>query len=518
MYVRNLLTAGDYVTLIPFGILVTLQYDDNGKIQSVYNGPDNQSREVTDTLLPTMLSENMMPRSIGIKDGTSWVTGVLYSSSATYSDEGAIPECFQDSLIQEFLAAPEDFSFKAASISSLAAVYRGAVNVRQWLTNAKFDLLPGYAVPYEVDDDKFSDMIEHSVQDTLGFPRLSGYIVYRQGEPAYEPINWKMVNVDKLDEFYDPFGTLYAKVTTKHDGDLTLSWGDVVKHSIYPGTMIILCDGDVVDAFMPTGSSPVRSHSVTCPVCGNIYQVNLDGRTMCSDARCNSRLYGSTNRFLRQLKLPEITHMQYVKFTNEYGNNYTVQNILESDEYAEMPVIASIYNVLRAVIPTEVVPIDSMLLAKITADCHNSESTVEYYLTHPEKITVQDPSAAVFKRWLADPTNVGEVVAALHNPHITIDDNDKRFEGDPTMRSLRILLTGTFQHGSISEVAQILRSYAAKIVYTIDEANTLLIGDISEDVQANWIREMQSRGNTVVYESKFFDAYDIDSDLRENLV
>lgn len=519
MYVRNFLAAGDYVTLLPFGVLTTLQYDDEGRIQKVFNGPSSESEDVTDKLLPTILSENLVPRSIGIKNGTSWITGVFYSPEASYSDIGELPDCIQAEAISDFLQYPGKFTFKASYVHSLAAVYRGAVGVRQWLTSAKFDTLPGYSISFEMDDDKFVEMVEHAVQDNLNFPCLSGYIVFRQGEPHYQSLEWKLDKVDDIKMFYDPFGTLYSEIELSSGDKLSVNYGEVVANRICKGCSIITANSEIVHAYSVDRELPVIPSTVACPVCGNQYKVNLDGRTMCSDRHCNSRLYGETNRFLRQLKLPEVTHLQYTKYTQDVGASYRVQDILDMEEYSEMPITASLYNLLRSIVPTDVVPIDSPLLAKFTAECHNSETTVEYYLTHTDKLlsTLGD-AAHKLCIWLADDNNCKDIVNLLHNKHIKIDDVDKKFDGDPIMRSLRILLTGTFAHGSISEVSQILRSYAAKIVYTPEEANILIIGDISEDIRSNWIRKMEALGGSVVTESKFFESYDIDSDLRENLV
>ena len=133
MFVRNFLTAGDFVTLLPFGLLTTIQYSDKGKIEKVFIGADHSGQDVTKELLPTILKSNLVPRSIMIQGGTSFVTGVFYIKDFTLAS-GNIPDCVNSSFITAISESPNNVKFYAGSVSSLAAIYRGAVNVRRWLT------------------------------------------------------------------------------------------------------------------------------------------------------------------------------------------------------------------------------------------------------------------------------------------------------------------------------------------------------------------------------------------------
>ncbi|MBQ3184550.1 MAG: hypothetical protein IJB54_01060, partial [Firmicutes bacterium] len=83
MFVRNLLRPSDFVTLVPVGMPTTLQYNDTGMLEKVYWGYTPETREdlssrmlsaakITDEVKP-------FPFKIPLKEGTTWIMGVLYS-------------------------------------------------------------------------------------------------------------------------------------------------------------------------------------------------------------------------------------------------------------------------------------------------------------------------------------------------------------------------------------------------------------------------------------------------------
>ena len=56
MFVRNLLQAGDHVTIVPAGVRITLQYDTNGRVEKVYTRFNENERILHSELLVPLLT------------------------------------------------------------------------------------------------------------------------------------------------------------------------------------------------------------------------------------------------------------------------------------------------------------------------------------------------------------------------------------------------------------------------------------------------------------------------------
>ena len=80
MFVRNLLQAGDFVTVIPAGIRVTLQYNEHGSIEAVYSGY-KEDKVLHPEMLTSIIESSDIPNHISIQGGTSFVYGCLYTNS-----------------------------------------------------------------------------------------------------------------------------------------------------------------------------------------------------------------------------------------------------------------------------------------------------------------------------------------------------------------------------------------------------------------------------------------------------
>ena len=80
------------------------------------------------------------------------------------------------------------------------------------------------------------------------------------------------------------------------------------------------------------------------------------------------------------------------------------------------------------------------------------------------------------------------------------------------------MITGTFNHGSKEEVKSILESYSATVVFNMnDNVQCVIIGDMLEDTNGVAVKHAKDNRIPIMTESKFFDQYDIDKDMAENL-
>ena len=93
MNVRNFLAPGDFVITVPAGFNVTLQYDENGVIQKLLTGLDPESGcELPDELLHAILPSGIIPNSIPVVQGTSWISGVFTHPGVLSNRSGVVPD------------------------------------------------------------------------------------------------------------------------------------------------------------------------------------------------------------------------------------------------------------------------------------------------------------------------------------------------------------------------------------------------------------------------------------------
>jgi len=520
MFVRNFLTAGDFVTLLPFGLLATIQYSDKGKIEKVFIGADHSGQEVTKELLPIILKSNLVPRSIMIQGGTSFVTGVFQIKDFTLAS-GNIPDCVNSSFITAISESPNNVKFYAGSVSSLAAIYRGAVNVRRWLTGSKFELLPGYPVPANLTEDTFVKMVEQS-RLPFSLPEVFGYLVFHQGMAQYHSLGFKLVQVmEEPTHFTNGLGQIWCDIFVDglNDPKLTVPYGVCAKYNIHAQDFILLDEhGEILKSYSVGQTSSSYPTTLVCDVCGKVIPVNLNGETKCTNMHCGSRLYTATNRFLERLGLPEaISYEKYKALVKKTGKLYTILDVLDEPEYKDRTFDVTLNNLLIGVLPYTI-PIT--LINKFCEFCSNSPASVEYYLSYPEVLSREFSGYGKIDQltdWAADPENLNILNHVLQDTRIHIVSSAKKFEGAPTLRNWRILLTGEFSHGPQQEIQRILRSYSAEIVYKPEDANCLIIGDIGENLNGSFIHQMKSANKKVFKEFDFFRLYEIDDDLRANL-
>lgn len=525
MYVRNLLTAGDYVTLVPIGLPLTLQYDENGMLEKVYHGNNTEGRNLSDKLLGCMRRNETAPVRIPITKGTTWVQGVLYTNT-TYSTAGDLPMCIAEDIIRDYPLHPEAFNFFAGHVESLATVFQGATPIRRWLKIANFHLLPGFIASANLDRGEFLRICQ-AIEFPFKFPLVTDYIVYRKSEVLYFNTGMKQFTVDQVSRCLDTNGYVKAEITARvadSNGSpytFKIPYGNAAEYNLETGSLVVQ---DIYDniVWMQNDSPKSKRYKgdLVCPVCGNSYPIVLHGDTCCTDEHCMSRMYPRVEKLLNMLQLPALGVDEY--FAAVKRKELTcIPDVLVWGVYANMHVKTTYSKLLQGIVPVECVP-NGDLLVSLCHACNNSRATLEYYLKHPDKmmtnLDLPEAAAAKFGKWIHDPYNLSDVMTLLDHPNFEFELQNKKYDGAPIFRGKKIMLTGRFQHGDLAEVEAILSSYAASVTTKLeDDVDCILLGAIPEDIDGHAIRGARRKHISVIREKEFFDMYEIDDDLQHVL-
>ena len=79
-------------------------------------------------------------------------------------------------------------------------------------------------------------------------------------------------------------------------------------------------------------------------------------------------------------------------------------------------------------------------------------------------------------------------------------------------------MTGKFLHGSFDEIKSIFASYSAETTRVFNSSvNCLVIGDTKEDINGSIIMQCRKINLPIFGETEFFNKYEIDADMSENL-
>lgn len=521
MFIRDFLTAGDYITLVPIGLMLKVQYNDSGMIEKIYNWLDGT--DYTKEFLSIILDNDTIPRKLPIVDGTSWVYGVLLNPESTILTTGDVPDCVTSSIVSHFKRNPEVHKFYAADVTSNAKVFKAAVSTRQWLISAGFETLAGFIMPAEMTEDNFVH-VANLAKSPLPFPRISGYYVFHNGRSAYHKLGFKQHSVSAVKQHVDINGRIYGRVIHE-SGEFEVDYSEVVKHNIQPNSLI-LCgeDDEVLWYHAPSVNAAPRPTKIPCPICGKMLLVKLDEITQCSDPHCNSKLFSKVNQLLSTLGLETLSFSDYRVLTAQYGPDFSVVDALNDVRHeSKFPMKVSFPTLLRAIIPYAVISeSDTSVISAICNRCNNLNSTIEYYLLHPDKLASSDIFAGLrlnsLVMWLSDEQNQSDLTTLINSSRFEIVGAARKFEGAPIFRSNTIAITGQFMHGSYQDIVAILQSYSATVVSEFSpNLMCLVIGDMQEDVNGHLVKECRFHHVPVVSESEFFAKFDIDSDLIENL-
>lgn len=528
---RNRLSAGDYLIPLPEGIGITLQYDDKGVIKNVLSGYESTGtyENITKDMLSELISNKLVPNVISLKNGATYVEGILYTEDVCY-DPGELPDCIQETLREKFISDPTKFKFYAITVRSLAAMFRGSVAIRQWLTFSKFNLPPGYLIPtrFEGTDDNYLQVLEDLVGGNkyiFKYPLIPEYVLFHNQDIKHGKFHLIQIKLSSVKKTVSRSGVISAELRSDSmDGSIVVPYSDVIQYDLQKNSDIIL---DEYDNILYSHNNKIRkskgSERITCDFCGKLIDVPKVGTVMCSDPNCNSRLYPRVSQFLSTLNLPVVSYDRYKEIIKEQGVGFAVPDILTVDEFEDLKIDVSLRTILRAIVPMYIEP-DTNYVNLLCNSCNNAVDTLEYYLSHTSKLEfdlgkdVATRCSYIINWFDQYPENLVDLKTALHDKHINIVDSDKRFDGPPIFRGKSIVLTGTFYHGSQEDIESILKSYGGTVVPDFKhKVDCVIIGGLQEHIDGSIIREARNLRIPIFEEYQFFSEYDIESDLAENL-
>lgn len=519
MFARNL-QAGEYVTLVPLGLPITIQYSERGPVDKVYTGhEENQWKDVTNPVLTKMLINKQIPNHANTNGRICYVRAVLYSSELQFN-RGIIPNCVMDKYLQAYMDDPNRFSVYAGDMHGIYdTVNMTAVATNQWLVMNQFATLPGFVIPTEFDESKFESMAKRNFP--FRYPLIASYIVFhRDSSVTYPKTGLTMFQVDSVKCVVDQCGNILGDVKEKSSDTVhSVPYPQVVHNDIQKNSNVV-CNSEGNFIYV---QNEIRANKlprkITCSSCGKQLIVpSANVRSFkCEDPQCNSVLYPRVVQMLNTLGLPTMSFDRYTEVTKEIGNIFGILDVLELDEYKDTEIEVTLEDAARAIIPKDVLP-GSQQIKELCIGCANSEEAYIYYVTHPETI-VSDLglNKNAFSRliaWLNVPENSSDCVELLHLSNVQLIKTKKHIDGSPIFRDKKIYITGTFFHGTTEDIISILEGYSATVYTKFDQSvDCVVVGDVPENVNGHAIGESKKLNIPIMEESDFFSTYRIDSDI-----
>lgn len=514
MLVRNFLKAGCYATVVPVGVPLTIRYGDTGLIEQVIHGY-NTSEEGDAMLLDKFIADNTVPRTIPC-EGTTWIHGILFTHDMIITQhQGTI----SDRLLQKFMNSPSGFDFFAGAVTATSKEFPNSTAVAQWLGLAKYKVLPGFIIPSDLTPEKL-DAVINLPGYAFDYPLVDGFWVWENGTCEYHSNELNMIEVADVMDIVEPqSGKALVSLTLASGNQCTVDYYEAKKFDIHPGDCLLEdYTGTLLYNFMrPQYAGPIYFE---CAACGNKFVLGPDTLARCNNAHCTSTMFPAVSTFLSILGFESASYEEYRQMIDTCGMVFMLPDILELPKYQDVVQDCTMYQILEATIPSKYVPQNSKLFGSLLQDANNNVKTVLYYLQHFDRYlqTSHYNVDCNIQTWVDDPRNLLELQSVIDNPHIHIVGEGKKFEGAPIFRGKKILVTGRFLHGSFEDIQSIFASYSAETtkVFTSD-VNCLVIGDTREDLNGGIIMQCRKMNLPIFGETEFFNKYEIDSDMLENL-
>ena len=524
---RNRLSAGDFLVPLPIGYPLSLKYDENGVLTQVLKGYESPyTEDVSVTFLYALINDHIVPNRIALRKGTTYVSGILYTGSKLVGS-GKLPECkFQD-IIDKFKESRDGFRFFAISVRSLSAVFKGAVPIRQWLTFSKFRVPQGSLLDEKSSGNISTYLFEHNTSNiwnniNFKFPRIPEYAVFTSNGVNYGSFDILEYTVKSTKRVTLDSGVIDCKISFNECKDpMVVPYSEAVKYNIQKGTTLIY-DSNLNILYSDYKSATMLSNQIMCSVCGKIIHVPKSGVTICSDVNCNSRLYSRVKQFLVDLHLPYVSYTRYQEICQAKGLDFHVPDILDVEEFQDTKLKCTAYEVLRAITPNYIMSDDNLLL-QFCNTCKNASETIQYYLQCPQDIQVDISSdieygIASMVKWYSNEDNMKDLIRVFHHDRIEIISENIEFNGAPIFRNKNIVITGKFVHGNYDFISSILRGYGGSVQDTVDSTtDCIIVGDMLENISGHTIKEGHKYDVPIMSESEFFNRYEIESDIAENL-
>ena len=519
MFVRNLLQAGDHLTVVPAGIRVVLQYSEKGSLEATYVG-HGDDQILHNELLTPILSSGEVPTHLPIVKGTSYVYGCLYSNDV-YKVEGKLTNAVESYCLSQYLQDPSKFHFFAGHIQSYAVGMNSPITIQRWLKTMNFNILPRFLIPTHLTEDTFANMVNTSSYP-FKFPRIMSYILFRNGKYEFVSTNLYQVVVKNIQKYSSYDGYILADISGQDLGPLNVSYADVVNWNIHKNSILLINeDSEILDCSNDFASKTKVSRSITCEYCGKLIQVpEKSVRFTCQDEHCVSVMFNRVSRMLTALGLEPVSSEDLKKFAQTEDNIISLPDVLEMDAFKDVKINVRASQLLSAAVPSSIIPRSSDWVV-FCNKCNNSVESILYYIRNSDKMMSDlNLDTAIYRKlydWFQKPENVIDVVGLFESSHVCVESTGKRFDGAPIFRNKSIYITGEFQHGSSEDIKAILSSYSAEVY---DQFNTavdcVIIGGLHEGVSGKAIQKAKMMKIPIFEEAEFFEKYDIDADVASS--
>ena len=519
MFVKDRLAGGDRISPIPLGLQLALEYNDKGALRKVYSNYD-KTQDISKDILQGLITNSTVPQVITVKNGTTWIYGVLYTQNVVNSKStGLLPHAVVDDYIVAYRDTPENFQFLAGYAESLAVNFTDPNSTQNWLNMSGFQCLPNYLMPGDITESKFEQIVSKSeFTFTYSGPLITDIVVFRQNKYHTVSTNLIQQQIIGINKFIDVEngGNIFAGVVYAADLSYFVPYSTSVEYDLKKGDMIIY-DGDDAQSILYNyrlGSTivDVRNIKDSCPTCGKLLSLETD-TVRCSDVHCPSVQYPALCQFLKTLNLPTIHVDTYAEIVKD-RIAFSVLDIFDSVEYNSVTCDVTISTALRSIIPNYILP-NAKSIESLVDRCNSSVPTVEYYIQNPDKMLSElhlDKNIYTkFSNWFqSDKQHIDDVVAVLHNPHISIISNTRQYAAKQLLDGKDVYTTGKFEH---SDIQHILCYYGATIVDDYVGADIVVIGDVLEDINGAAVNFAKTHNREILTEIALFHQYDVAADI-----
>lgn len=521
MEIKNFLTSGDYCVPIPLGLDIQITYNGNSTISEIaILNTRTDEKEVVNDFIPTFIKERLAPVKINIELGTTTVRGVLaVEGQHAYMFSGSVDD-IKDVVLEDIKAHISDYKFYAYHVWSGAANFKGSQITKKWLLMSGFNVLNGFLCPALIT----SDSIEHLVSYYSNqFPVIVKYFNFHEAETSYIHRNITQKITRNVTTEYRLNGFVDVKLEYTDKTNDMFPYTNRLKFGLMTNDNIILIeDGRIIYNFNYT-TPENTDYTFTCSHCGRIHKIDdIDDLLTCDNSLCSSKQFVRTNRLLTGLSLPTLTEEEYIK---KVGDKTTIciADMLDILGYEDDSINTTLSDAIYSVIPVMSVRVKEPI-QNLCKNCNFNLKSLEYYMLNTDSILSDLPmqdnkNLRDFIAWISVPENYSEVCAIIGSTklHIKNIDDEKKFDGAPMFNGKKIAITGTFIHGDESEIIRILKSYSATIVNDASQADCLIVGSTMSDINGKQVKLAKSKRVPIFDEVEFFNSYEIDKDLAENL-
>lgn len=506
------LQSHELVSFLPLGLDLTVQYNASGNLEKIFAGI--QKEDVTTELQLLIIKNRTFPAKIGTTHGTTWVSGVLYTSEHFHTS-GNLPTCVSANLLEKFQANTSQFNFFAYNVSSTSLEFKGAHNIRTWLSGNMFRVFEVWITPPTTTQQTITDWLV-SPRYTFNPALTMAIVVYRDNGIVRldNPLN--QITVKEVKRVVGIDGIIRGQITTVEDETILLDWVHCVTHNIQAGSLIV-CADSIVWAKASPGAQRVKvKPSLHCEYCGKAFTIRSVDAT-CPEPHCISTMITPIRLFIATL-FKTTVEPEVVKEWIDSKQVTTVTDVLLLPQFKDFRVNVTFIEILRSLVPMSIVR-DKSLFAQIANSCNNNIVIFNHYVAKPQSILpdfgITHPELDKFVAWMTEPYNLLSVRTVLDNLNICITGTNKKFEGSPIFRNKLIYITGEFIHGDASDIIAILRSYSADVTTQyVDTVDCVIRGGKMQNVNGNAVVKAKETGIPIFDEVSFFHTYGIHEDLR----